>query len=450
MSKHGAVKPRLKVLLVSIFHPEIVRGGAQQIAYELFDGLRREQGVEATLLAAVDPSHAAYYKAGACITGFDGRPGEFLFLSRGYDYWWHKTSDPRLLDAYAEFLAELRPDVVHFHHFLLLGLDLLTFTRRILPEARIVFTLHEFLAICNANGQMLRLHDNALCERASPTRCHQCFPERPPEAFFLRELWIKRHFRAVDVFTTPTRFMIERYVEWGLPRDRIRHVTNGQRDYAAAHAARKPPPRARRNRFGFFGQMVDHKGVWLILEAVAHLRAQGFLDFTVEINGDNLHYASEARRTEIAAFREAEAARLFEERRVVFNGAYEVGQLGARMARIDWCIVPSVWWETFALVISEAWMFGKPVIASDIGAMRERISDGVDGLLFPAADAQALAATMLRAATEDGLHGRLAAGIRPPPGRAAMVQGMLAAYRAAAPESTPLALRAAEGVRQPA
>ncbi len=433
MSRHGALRRPLKVLLVSLFHPEIVRGGAQQIAYELFDGLRRETGVDATLLAAVDPTQGAYYKAGACITGFDGRPGEFLFLSRGYDYWWHKTSDPRLLDAYAEFLAELRPDVVHFHHFLLLGLDLLTFTRRILPDARIVFTLHEFLAICNANGQMLRLSDGSLCDRASPTRCHQCFPERAPEAFFLRELWVKRHFGAVDVFTTPTRYMIEHYVAWGLPRERVVHVTNGQRDYAAASGVRPKRAGTRRNRFGFFGQMVDQKAVWLILQAVAHLRAQGFADFCVEINGDNLRYASEARRAEIAAFREAEAARPFDERRVAFNGAYEVGQLGARMGRIDWCIVPSVWWETFALVISEAWMFGKPVIASDIGAMRERIGDDVDGLLFAAGDAQALAETMLRAASEDGLHERLVAGIRPPPGQAPMVQGMLAAYRGGAP-----------------
>ena len=30
----------MKVLLVSLFHPELVRGGAQQICYELFEGLK--------------------------------------------------------------------------------------------------------------------------------------------------------------------------------------------------------------------------------------------------------------------------------------------------------------------------------------------------------------------------------------------------------------------------
>ncbi len=419
----------MKVLLFSLFHPEIVRGGAQQVAYELFEGLKQHDGVEPVLLAAIDPSQAAFYKAGACITGFDGRPGEFLFLSRGYDHWWHKTSDPRLLDAYGEFLSDLQPDVVHFHHFLLIGLDLITYTRRVLPGVRIVFTLHEFLAICNANGQMLRTHDKALCDRASPSRCNQCFPEHGPESFFLRELWIKRHFDHVDAFTTPSRFMIEHYVTWGLDRSRLHHVTNGQRNYAlGSPAIVSSTAPASRNRFGFFGQLVDNKGVWLILEAVALLRAEGFHDFSVEINGENLRYASEPRRTEIEAFRSAEDALPPEQRRVRFNGGYEVGQLASRMGRVDWCIVPSVWWETFALVISEAWMFGRPVICSNIGAMAERVRDGVDGLQFPAADARGLAAVMRRAATEEGLWESLAEGIVPPPARELMVEGVVGCY----------------------
>ena len=142
---------------------------------------------------------------------------------------------------------------------------------------------------------MVRRTDQSLCRKASGVRCHQCFPDRSPEHFFMREMWTKRHFDAVDLFTTPSRFMIEHYVDWGIDRSRIRHVTNGQRDYSmGSHAS---PPPARRNRFGFFGQLVDNKGVHVILKAVDLLRAEGFTDFVVEINGDNLRYASEQRRT---------------------------------------------------------------------------------------------------------------------------------------------------------
>ena len=100
----------LKVLLVSLFHPELVRGGAQQICYELFEGLKAKEGVEPTLLASIDPSLPALYKSGARITGFDGREGEYLFLSQEYDYWWHRTSNALLLESYAEFLRMIDPE----------------------------------------------------------------------------------------------------------------------------------------------------------------------------------------------------------------------------------------------------------------------------------------------------------------------------------------------------
>ncbi len=416
----------MKVLLISVFHPELVRGGAQRVCYELFEELKQTPGVEPTLLAAIDPSHAAMYKSGARITGFDGREGEFLFLSREYDYWWHKCSSSLMIEAYAEFLETIQPDLVHFHHFLLLGFNLIAVTRRVLPKVRIVFTLHEFLSICAANGQMLRQYDRSLCTGSSPVRCHQCFPEHGPEQFFMRDLWVKRHFEAVDMFTTPSRFMIEYFVRWGLDPAKITHVTNGQRNYNITNQT--PAPRRRHNRFGFFGQMVDNKGIWVILEAVQQLRVERFTNFTIEINGDNLRYASDARRKEIEEFRAAEEQRPLDERIVFFKDSYDVDELPQRMGRIDWCIVPSVWRETFALVISEAWMFQRPVIVSGIGAMKERVRHEVDGLHFAAGDARSLAETIRRAATEEGLWEQLAKGIQPPPTRQAMRDGFIDVY----------------------
>jgi glycosyltransferase involved in cell wall biosynthesis len=438
----------MKVLLVSLFHPELVRGGAQQICYELFEGLKERDDVEPTLLASIDSSLPALYKSGARITGFDGREGEFLFLSQDYDYWWHRTSNALLLESYAEFLRMIDPEVVHFHHFLTLGVDLITLTRKVLPRARIVFTFHEFLSICSADGHMLRKTDRSLCTHASPVRCHQCFPSIPPEQFFLRERWFKAHFEAVDVFTTPSRFMIRHYVDWGIDPGRIFQVANVQRDRGTARP--QSEPRARRNRFGFFGQLVDAKGIHVILRAVEILRSEGFTDFHVEINGDNLRYASEERRKEITAFLEAEAARPIAEQNVVFNGSYQVDQLAGRMAQIDWCIVPSVWWEIFCLVISEAWMFGRPVIVSNVGGPYERVRHEVDGLHFQVGDARSLAQTIKRACEEQGLWDRLAAGIAPPPGRETMVDQYCELYRPAADRAAPEPSKAEATSRAPA
>jgi glycosyltransferase involved in cell wall biosynthesis len=336
-----------------------------------------------------------------------------------------------LAEAFEDFLLRVRPDVIHFHHFMLLGVDMLTLARRVLPEARIILTFHEFLAICLAQGQLVRTTDQAVCDRATPIRCHQCFPEISPEYVFMRELWIKRHLSSVDVFTTPSRFMIDLYARWGLDPARLVHVANGQGDGQIARPAEAP--RDTRNRFGFFGQLVDNKGVWVILEAVNLLRAQGFTDFVVELNGANLQFASAARRAEFEAFIAAEQALAPGQRIVSHNGAYDAPRLPALMARIDWCVVPSVWPEAFGLVVSEAWMSGRPVICSNLGGMGERVIDEENGLHFAVGDPRALAEVIRRACREPGLWDRLAAGVRPPASRATMVSAFVDLYRGAAP-----------------
>jgi glycosyltransferase involved in cell wall biosynthesis len=421
-----AVPARTKILLISLFHPELVRGGAQQLSYELFQGLRDRDGLEPVFLAAIDSQFPAFYKSGARITGFDGRPNEYLFLSQHYDHWWHKTGLPLLVEALAEFLLQINPQIVHVHHFLFLGIDMLTLIRNVLPSCRLVFTFHEFMAICAADGHMVRRTDHSLCTHASQVRCHQCFPDRLPEQFLMRKMWFARHFAQVDAFTCPSRFMIDQYVRWGIPPAKISHVTNGQRNYASAGPL--PAGSKAHNRFGFFGQYVDAKGVQIILRAVALLRAEGFTDFTVDLNGDNLRYASAPIRAEIETFLAAEAEMPAGERIVTDCGSYEVSLLASRMSRIDWCIVPSIWWESFGLVVSEAWMFGRPVICSDVGGLAERNRHDVFALLFQMGDARALAATIRRACTEDGLWERLRENLPAPPTRDEMVEGYVGVY----------------------
>lgn len=415
-----------KVLLVGLHHPELMRGGAQQICYELFQGLQKEPDLEPVLLASTDAAYPTLYKSGASITGFDGRHNEFLYLSESYDNVWHRTSTPRLVEGFASFLETIQPDVVHFHHFLTFGIDFLTLARRVLPTARIVFTFHEFLSICDARGHMVRLTDHSLCSHASPVRCYQCFPERSPEHFLMRKMWFMRHLGEVDVFTCPSRFMIDRYVSWGIDPQKILHVPNGQADYS--HGKRIPVARGSKRRFGFFGQMIDVKGIHIILRAVSILRAEGFTDFTVELNGSNIQYASPAIRKEIEEFLAEEEKLPFAQRIVRSNGAYQVDQLESRMARVDWCIVPSIWEEAFGLVVSEAWMFRRPVICSNVGGMAERVVDDVHGLHFEMGDPRALASVMRRACTEPDLWERLSAALPEPPSVTSMVSAFRSVY----------------------
>jgi glycosyltransferase involved in cell wall biosynthesis len=415
-----------KVLLISLGHPELVLGGSPVVCQELFDELRGRAGIECAMLAAVDREAGDVHQPRAGITGFDGREGQYLLHQTDYDAWLYRNNEPLVVEAFVALLRALEPDVVHFHHFLSVGVDLIGTVRRTLPSCRILLTFHEFAAICAADGHMVRRTDRSLCDRSSPVRCHQCVPERSADDFMIRKLWLEHHLREVDHFTCPSRFMIEHYVTWGIARDRISHVSNGQRSRVTRPmlAVAAGP----RNRFGFFGLLHDDKGVWLLLRAVTLLRNAGFTDFHLDINGGGIQHASPAVRHEIEAFQSAEEQLPLAERLVSFNGAYSLDQIQSRMVRVDWTIVPSVWWEIFGLVISEAWMFGRPVICSNVGGMAERISHEVDGLHFEMGDAASLAATIRRACTEERLWEKLRASVPEPPTRAAMADGYLALY----------------------
>ena len=82
-----------------------------------------------------------------------------------------------------DFLLAFQPDVVHVQHTQSLGYPILREVRNSLPDAAVVYTLHEYLPICHNNGQMVQPETSALCTHASPRRCHECFPSISPQAF---------------------------------------------------------------------------------------------------------------------------------------------------------------------------------------------------------------------------------------------------------------------------
>src|SRR6202011_3687945 len=120
----------------------------------------------------------------------------------------------------------------------------------------------------------------------------------------MRRMWMLRHLGVVDAFSCPSHFMLDFYVRWGLPEEKLHHITNGQHRYGHT----QPSLAGAKKRFGFFGQMVDVKGIQIILRAVQLLRSEGFTDFVVELNGENARWASAPVREEIEVFLEAEQA----------------------------------------------------------------------------------------------------------------------------------------------
>lgn len=292
-----------------------------------------------------------------------------------------------------EVLAALQAfdaDVVHFHHVLGFGADAPLAVRQALPHAVIALTLHEYVAICHRQGQMLRTNGD-LCRRADPDACATCFPERSASAFLLRERSLQALFEVIDAFIAPSAFLADRYAEWGLPADRIAVIENLLPDVTGT----TPATRGASGRLAFFGQINPFKGLDVVLEAVATLSDQDWRGRHLDVHGSGLEHQPGDYQARIAELLDRCGSR------VSLHGRYDNADVGRLMSTADWIVVPSVWWENSPVVIQEAFRAGKPVIGSNLGGIAEKVQNGVNGLLFRVGDATDLAAVLRRSGADD-------------------------------------------------
>jgi glycosyltransferase involved in cell wall biosynthesis len=368
--------PRL--LILSNSHPAVSHGGSELAAWRLFEQFRARPGWETWLLGCT--REAGALRPGAAI----GQPfseREFLYAAGGFDWFKFANTDESFPRAFEEMLGELRPDILHFHHYMNFGVEAFLIARRVLPDVRIVLTLHEFGAICNHMGQMVTKPGLTLCHAASPRACNRCFPDIARADFFLRETWLKRFFDLVDQFIAPSRFLAERFIAWGIPAAKMAVIDNVTAEPAPGPTTPRPPDGLL--RIGFFGQITPLKGLSVLLAAAALLdRDDAPISF--DIHGD---YSSQ--QPEFQA--EIRAALAGAGANIRFHGPYDNDRVDSLMRGCDAILVPSIWWENAPVVIEEALRNRRPVICPDIGGMAEKVRAGQDGLHFRVGNALALA-----------------------------------------------------------
>jgi glycosyltransferase involved in cell wall biosynthesis len=400
------VKPKKRILFISHNHPAVRPGGAEGHALDLHEALRAAGEFEPVFMARMERAdQPSALRSRIPIASVDGRPGHYFLYTDWSDWDWiyERSSDRSVLTRFfRDFLLAQRPAVIHFQHTRFLGYDMVRIARNTLPETPIFYTLHDYLPICHNHGQMVRTSANELCEEESPRRCHECFPSIAPQTFFMRKRFIQSQLLLVDCFIAPSEYVRQRYMEWGIPPERIEVVP-----YARPAVSRPPEPSVERprNRFAFFGQFTPYKGADVLLEAMANLGND--FDGHLWFHAANLEIQPPEFQEKIKALLE------LTEKTVTIAGPYEPPQLGKLLSEIDWVMVPSIWWETGPLVVLEAFQYGRPVIASDIGGMSEKVEDGVSGLHFRTGDPDSLAEVIKKAAETPGLWERLHDGIPP-------------------------------------
>jgi glycosyltransferase involved in cell wall biosynthesis len=211
----------------------------------------------------------------------------------------------------------------------------------------------------------------------------------------------------INAFISPSEFLAQRYVNWGLPAEKIHVIENGTKPTAPA-PARKLAYKSARNQFAFFGQISPYKGIPVLLDTVAILAKRGVNDFHVNIHGNISMQTDEFKENFNEQVQELSDY-------ISFHGRYDAPALPALMQEADWVIMPSIWWENAPLVIAEARHHCRPVICSNIGGMAEYVDHEVSGLHFQVGSSNSLADIIQRAIQDTSLWGNLVSKITPPP-----------------------------------
>jgi glycosyltransferase involved in cell wall biosynthesis len=182
----------------------------------------------------------------------------------------------------------------------------------------------------------------------------------------------------------------EQYKAMGVPGEKITIIPNG---IDLSEYAELPPKGTFRKKFNipegkriilYLGRINKIKGIDTLIEAYAYLRNKmNFKDAVLVIAGPDDGYTGEARAL-------ANSLRTSDE--ILFVGPlYDRDKLAAYVDS-HLCVLPSRY-ETFPMALLEMYACGKPVIASNVGSLKELILDGT-GLLFDVGDSKQLAAKM--------------------------------------------------------
>jgi len=426
----------MKILFVVHGYPPTAVAGTEICAERLCVSLRR-RGHEPVVFAREEKPGSPEYAG--CREERDGVPvvrvvNNFKRLQKRHLYDYH----PRIEELFEEELMRTAPDLVHIQHLAGASWGIPGIVKR--HGLPLVTSLHDYWYLCE-RVQLLRpdggictgpdggrscalfcahgalsLTASAVIERARAAMgLLSPFPgERsllamlasvqraamPGRTRRLARIYGDRCRRllgglsAADALVAPSRRAREIYASTGVQEGKILVIPHGAPPPQAAQAASQHMAYDGRRplSLGYVGTIMPHKGITTLLRAVRSLPP------------DRVSLAMHGRPSPLRFERFiARAVRRFPRGQVALHGTYRPEDLAGILGRLDLLVIPSLWHETFNLVLWEAWAAGVPVIASRVGAMFDFMADGAGGLTFAPGDWRELRGRILEVIREPGM-----------------------------------------------
>jgi glycosyltransferase involved in cell wall biosynthesis len=439
----------VKALYITHLYPPRHIGGTENYTHALARGLIA-RGHEAQVLCVEDWERGDAYWNGHTDDLLDGVCVRRLHLN------WTKAPDanrylydnPLVADYVRQYVRDVEADVVHVTSCHTLSASVIGAAKQAgLP---VVVTLTDFWFVCPR--VTLVKGDGALCDGRVPEHeCVRCLSHKSkgyrwpryvlPENVTVQLLsTVSRHgrltrlrgLRGMIMNVRDRRMKLQRALQQA---DRVLIASRSGRTLLQGNGVSMPidvvpyghdlswlrtytgkPPREALS-FGFAGQISPMKGPHVLIEAYktavpefhARLLIYGDMDKDLQY-GRQLRSLANGRRD------------------IEFRGTYPHAESGRIFSEIDVLVAPSLW-NDYPLIINEAFAAQTPVIATDLGGVRDLVEPEVNGLLFERGNTEALARALRRAIAEPELLANLRRGIPPVKTIGDAVEEMLGIYR---------------------
>lgn len=286
-------------------------------------------------------------------------------------------------------IREWRPDVIHLHNVYNTGA-----VEACLTEAPTVLTAHDYRHVCPASNFYYKRTDE-ICNRTCGLGClavtvrRHCLTPRPRIAwqYIRRVQWMTRNWPRFAHLIAPSHAALARFVAAGFPTERAR-VLPYFCPIEPLASPRRPPERP---MLVFLGRISTLKGYRHFIAALGLLPPNVRGAMIGNFNADKRRHVEQ-----LAA--EAGCGDRLELQS--WAGRDEISRV---MHHASIVCFPSTWPETLGIVGLEAMACGVPVIASDVGGVREWLLPDENGVLVPPGDPAAIAAAATRILNDPGL-----------------------------------------------
>lgn len=383
----------MRVILVNKFHYR--KGGSETYYFSVADALRK-MGHEVHFFAMEDEKNEPCEDADLFVSNRDyNGPSSLVAKASAALSIVYSGEAKRRFQVLCE---RIRPDVVHLnlvHRQITLSiLDAPYLARHKVP---VVWTAHDYIGVCPSYTML----DSAgeVCDACVGGHFSSCLKRKCVkgstaksgmamlEAEFLKLTGV---YCKIDRIICPSRFLSEKMIEGGFPRNLVTWMPNFIPDEVIEEIV---PEGDGHNPDSnpyllYFGRLSAEKGVDLLIRAFASARPSLPDEWRLKIAGTGSMEEELKRITSESGVSD----------RVDFLGYQTGAPLRSLIAGALWSIVPSTWRENMPYSIVESLVAGTPVIGSDIGGIPELVTDGKTGLLCRACSVEDLSRALVRAA----------------------------------------------------